>query len=141
MALGPVLLLGTPLTAAAQKDREKKEGKRMEKAEKRWDGNRDRVYERTRTERRVVRRGPGRVYPYSSLRVPPGHLPPPGECRVWLPGVPPGQQPSPQSCGSARYEAPPGAWIITHEGNRYRVNVYNRDRRNVIDEVRYYFDR
>ena len=30
--------------------------------------------------------------------VPPGHLPPPGECRVWYPGVPPGHQPPPFKC-------------------------------------------
>jgi hypothetical protein len=31
-------------------------------------------------------------------RIPPGHLPPPGECRVWRPGVPPGHQPPPFRC-------------------------------------------
>jgi hypothetical protein len=31
-------------------------------------------------------------------RVPPGHLPPPGECRLWYPGLPPGQQPPPGRC-------------------------------------------
>jgi hypothetical protein len=30
--------------------------------------------------------------------IPSGHLPPPGECRVWYPGVPPGQQPPPFRC-------------------------------------------
>jgi hypothetical protein len=30
--------------------------------------------------------------------IPPGHLPPPGECRVWLPGRPPGHQPPPGRC-------------------------------------------
>lgn len=33
--------------------------------------------------------------------IPPGHLPPPGECRVWYDGVPPGQQPPPTSCAEA----------------------------------------
>jgi hypothetical protein len=32
------------------------------------------------------------------LRIPPGHLPPPGECRVWRPGVPAGHQPPPFRC-------------------------------------------
>ena len=31
-------------------------------------------------------------------RIPPGHLPPPGECRVWRPGIPPGHQPPPFRC-------------------------------------------
>lgn len=30
--------------------------------------------------------------------IPPGHLPPPGECRTWYRGVPPGQQPPPHRC-------------------------------------------
>ena len=36
--------------------------------------------------------------PYGYGGIPPGHLPPPGECRVWYPGVPPGQQPPPFKC-------------------------------------------
>lgn len=38
-------------------------------------------------------------------RIPPGHLPAPGECRVWIDGVPPGRQPAPTSCSRARYDA------------------------------------
>lgn len=34
-------------------------------------------------------------------RIPPGHLPPPGLCRVWYEGVPPGRQPRPTSCAEA----------------------------------------
>jgi hypothetical protein len=30
--------------------------------------------------------------------IPSGHLPPPGECRDWYPGVPAGQQPPPYRC-------------------------------------------
>src|SRR5262245_58855139 len=33
--------------------------------------------------------------------IPPGHLPPPGECRIWYDGRPPGQQPPPTSCPEA----------------------------------------
>lgn len=33
--------------------------------------------------------------------VPPGHLPPPGECRVWYGNRPAGQQPPPTSCREA----------------------------------------
>lgn len=38
-------------------------------------------------------------------RVPPGHLPPPGTCRVWHDGLPPGRQSSPTNCDAARREA------------------------------------
>ena len=34
--------------------------------------------------------------PYAQPRIPPGHLPPPGEYRLWLPDRPPGHQPPPQ---------------------------------------------
>lgn len=34
-------------------------------------------------------------------RVPPGHLPPPGSCRVWYDERPPGQQPAPTDCDTA----------------------------------------
>ena len=33
--------------------------------------------------------------------VPPGHLPPAGQCRVWYDGRPPGHQPPPTSCREA----------------------------------------
>lgn len=36
-----------------------------------------------------------------SQGIPPGHMPPPGECRVWYAGVPPGQQPPPTGCREA----------------------------------------
>ena len=34
-------------------------------------------------------------------KVPPGHMPPAGQCRVWYDGVPPGHQPPPSSCAEA----------------------------------------
>jgi hypothetical protein len=34
-------------------------------------------------------------------RVPKGHLPPRGMCRVWIDGMPPGHQPAPTSCAQA----------------------------------------
>lgn len=44
--------------------------------------------------------------------VPPGHLPPPGLCRVWLPGVPPGHQPPPMDCRAAVRRAPRDARVL-----------------------------
>lgn len=40
-----------------------------------------------------------------SRKIPPGHLPPRGMCRVWIDGVPPGQQPPVESCTQARVRA------------------------------------
>lgn len=37
--------------------------------------------------------------------IPPGHLPPPGSCRVWYGDRPPGHQPPPTSCRSAERQA------------------------------------
>ena len=47
--------------------------------------------------------------PASELSIPPGHLPPPGACRIWYPGRPPGQQPPPTSCAVG---VPPGAVLV-----------------------------
>lgn len=33
--------------------------------------------------------------------IPPGQMPPPGQCRVWYEGRPPGQQPRPTNCNEA----------------------------------------
>src|SRR2546428_9871197 len=49
----------------------------------------------------------------ATLGVPPGHLPRPGECRGWIPGVPPGPQPRPRPrpCDGTPPAAPAGSWI------------------------------
>ena len=43
----------------------------------------------------------GGRYSAEAQGVPPGHLPPPGQCRVWYDGRPAGHQPSPMSCAAA----------------------------------------
>ena len=50
--------------------------------------------------------------PAPQVDVPPGHMPPPGKCRVWFPHRPPGQQPPPGSCHELRYQVPPGAHLV-----------------------------
>lgn len=45
--------------------------------------------------------------------IPPGHLPPPGACRIWYPGVPPGHQPPPVDCGYAYAHAPYGSFVVS----------------------------
>lgn len=65
-----------------------------------------------------------------TLGVPPGHLPPPGQCRAWMPGTPPGRQARPRSCDGILATAPAGSMILYRPG---------RDRK--IVRVRYVDDR
>jgi len=50
--------------------------------------------------------------PREAIHIPPGHLPPPGKCRIWFPGRPPGHQPPPGECHELQYRVPPGATLI-----------------------------
>ncbi|WP_448871276.1 hypothetical protein [Desulfobulbus propionicus] len=62
---------------------------------------------------------------YSRLNIPPGHYPPPGECRLWYPDRPAGHQPPPFQCGNP---VPRGAWLIQNPGdvpNHVRVTAYD----------------
>lgn len=45
-------------------------------------------------------------------KVPPGHLPPKGMCRVWIDGVPPGRQPAPTDCQTAVATKPANARVL-----------------------------
>lgn len=49
------------------------------------------------------------------LKVPPGHYPPPGHCRVWHPGRPPGHQPRPVRCGYLVGRVPYGAFVLYND--------------------------
>ena len=51
---------------------------------------------------------PGRA----SFRIPPGHYPPPGTCRVWFPDRPPGRQSPPGDCGVLERQVPAGAYLV-----------------------------
>ncbi len=51
--------------------------------------------------------------------IPPGHLPAPGQCRVWLPGEPPGKQKKNPSgdCSSVSRQVPAGGWLVYRPGD------------------------
>ena len=64
----------------------------------------------------------------ATLGIPPGHLPPPGECRVWTPGTPPGHQRAPGPCSTLERQVPPGAWLVyrpSKDKKVVRVRVYD----------------
>jgi len=44
--------------------------------------------------------------------IPPGHMPPPGQCRVWHPDRRPGHRPPPGPCEVLYFQAPPGAILV-----------------------------
>jgi hypothetical protein len=48
----------------------------------------------------------------SYAHVPPGHLPPPGKCRVWFPDRPPGHQPPPGDCDVLRFQVPTWGFLL-----------------------------
>jgi hypothetical protein len=50
-----------------------------------------------------------------AVRVPPGHYPPPGECRIWYAGRPPGHQPPSARCESLVGRVPVGAFLLYND--------------------------
>jgi hypothetical protein len=90
----------------------------------------------------------------ATLGIPPGHLPPAGQCRVWMPGKPPGHQARPRSCANIEAFAPRGSWIVYgpvdggsdkgkgkgkakgHDKKLVRVRVVDEHRAGVIVWVR-----
>ena len=75
------------------------------------------------------------------LGIPPGHLPPPGRCRIWIPGRPPGHQPPPGRCSILRAEVPAGAWLIyrpNHDRKYVEVSVYDGKHPHLVVTVGIY---
>jgi hypothetical protein len=52
------------------------------------------------------------IYHGQPVKIPPGHYPPPGQCRIWYPDRPPGHQPPPGSCRKLRHQVPPDAVLV-----------------------------
>jgi hypothetical protein len=72
-----------------------------------------------------------REHGHTRLNIPPGHYPPPGECRIWYPDRPPGHQPPPGKCSPV----PRGAWVIHHPRDlpgHVHVTVYDPHRPGTI---------
>jgi hypothetical protein len=83
----------------------------------------------------------GRRSTAASLGIPPGHLPPVGQCRVWMPGQPPGHQARARSCDNVERAAPAGSWILyrpTEDRKIVQVRVVDGRRAGVIVHRRTY---
>ena len=111
--------------------------------DRRLDGRRDDRYDRDDDRYDVrrtypTRRRPVATYNAGASRVPPGHLPPPGLCRIWIDGVPPGRQPRPTTCAAAERNRPYNARVI-YGTQRYgeidprRDDVYDPSRTRYPD--------
>jgi hypothetical protein len=86
----------------------------------------------------VASRGPSTA---ATLGIPPGHLPAPGQCRVWLPGTPPGHQPRARSCANIERTAPAGSWIVYRPSENRKVvqvRVVDERRPGVVVHLRVY---
>ena len=74
-----------------------------------------------------------------ALRVPPGHLPPPGRCRVWIAGTPPGHQARARTCDGILAHAPAGSMVIyrpSKDKKIVRVRYVDGERAGVVTTVR-----
>ena len=63
----------------------------------------------------------------ATLGVPPGHLPPAGQCRIWIDGTPPGRQARPRSCDGIVRDAPAGSMGLEGMGDKKHVRVHYID--------------
>jgi hypothetical protein len=75
------------------------------------------------------------------LGIPPGHLPPPGACRIWIPGTPPGHQSPSGNCAGLRERVPAGAWLLHRESDNpdeIEVSEYDEKRPSVVVIIRYF---
>ena len=76
-----------------------------------------------------------------SLGIPPGEIPSPGECRLWMPDMPPAQQSAPGACSAVQKKVPAGAWVLhrsEEKSNEVAVNVYRSRWPWIVSETRYF---
>jgi len=75
------------------------------------------------------------------LGIPPGHLPDPGDCRVWIPGEAPGKQKknAEGDCSWVATQVPPGGWLVWRPGtDRKEVVVREYGANSVMRWTRIY---
>jgi len=64
----------------------------------------------------VVGRARFQVPPYDDVDIPDGHLPPPGECKLWDIHLEPGQQSPPGDCEQLADQVTDSLVLVTHDG-------------------------
>jgi hypothetical protein len=77
----------------------------------------------------------------ASLGIPPGHLPAPGQCRIWIPGTPPGHQAKSRSCVNVEKAAPAGSWIVyrpSEDKKVVHVRAVDQRKPGLVVQVRVY---
>lgn len=66
------------------------------------------------------------------LGIPPGHLPPPGSCRIWMPGQPPGHQSPPGACADLEGRVPEGGWLVYRPAGRSVGHGHGKKDKRVV---------
>jgi len=72
------------------------------------------------------------------LKIPKGHLPKPGKCRIWIPGTPAGHQRKAGNCNTLVSQVPAGAWLVyrhTDDPDRVDITIYDVKQVGLIIEV------
>ena len=129
--------IGAPLSAQVVV-RDSSVAERVEAARQRIERQRTRarIDSTLRGDRRTV---DARTAGRRGSRIPPGHLPPRGMCRVWIDGVPPGHQPPVESCTEAQVRSAGTANARVIYGNdqafpgKGKGKVKNADARDADD--------
>ena len=124
-ALACLLALGSAAVVADEGKDESGKGKRWREEGHRYETRGD---------------GEGRgsyFHRHGYTRIPNGHLPPPGECRIWYPDRPAGHQPPPFKCGQGHARVEPGGWLLS-PGPRPRevqAAVYDVQRPGIVVDI------
>jgi hypothetical protein len=85
----------------------------------------------------AVRTAPATGSTAVTLGIPPGHLPRPGRCRLWLPDTPPGHQPASRPCNGIDVRAPVGSMIVYRpDATIVRVRYVDAQHPGVVIAVR-----
>lgn len=133
-AVACLLALSTGAFADEGKD-ESGKGKQRDRYESK---DKDKHEDKDRYNDKDKRDGKGSYFHQrGDARIPNGHLPPPGECRIWYPDRPAGHQPPPFKCDQTRGRVEPGGWYMRpgRQPEEVEVSVYDPRRPGIVVDV------